>query len=176
VTERAGRIQVVVFSDCTLRRSGQTLLETTEPYPWVLSERVITAHARPPQGYQAATTFASTEVPKLRSWNPAQRELIGLYDDALSALRHSFGAEVVSRFETIHRALRERFPDEWLLRWNLLESLVKLGQGAELGLQLVAELESLEIRYAHREPIATGLSYLRALGGLPALASSGASP
>jgi HAMP domain-containing protein len=46
------------------------------------------------------------------------------------------------------------------------ESLVKLGEGDDaLAGKLEAELERLEIRYAHRQPIATGLRYVRAIGG-----------
>jgi hypothetical protein len=82
----------------------------------------------------------------------------------MASLRECFGADVVPRFEAIHAVLRERHPDEWLLRWNLLESLVKLGQVESLGAALTHDLELLELRFAHREPIATGLAYLRSIG------------
>lgn len=164
VIEHAGRAQVALLAGCKISRGSQILLQTHDLYPWLLAERVATVHARPPQGFFPATEFATTRVPKPRHFNDDQRGLIALYEQSISTLRECFGADVVPRFEQIQRALDEHYPDEWLLRWNLLESLVKLGQSTGLGGQLVQQLEQLELRYQHREPIATGLSYLRSLG------------
>jgi hypothetical protein len=72
----------------------------------------------------------------------------------------------VPLFEKMHQTLEAHFPNEWLLRWNLLESLLKLGYQGKLVPQLEEELERLEIRFDHVEPIATGLSYLRGQLGL----------
>jgi len=71
-----------------------------------------------------------------------------------------------------HRHAREReallalrrgvaaYPSDWLLRWNLLESLLSLGvEGREVD-ALANELRALEVSYAHREPIAMGLRSL----------------
>jgi hypothetical protein len=63
-------------------------------------------------------------------------------------------------FERIHGALAQRFEHDWLLRWNLLESLQKLGLEGPLADQLRSELEQLEVHYQYRQPIASGLSYL----------------
>lgn len=163
--ERAGRAAVLVLADCVIERAGERLWHSRDPHPLLLAERVVTAHAAPPQGYFSATEFPHTSVPKPRVFDPEQRAMIELYERALAALRQSFGSAVVPAFAAIHRELCERYPDEWLLRWNLLESLLKLRAGSELQAQLTHELEQLEIRYAHREPIATGLAYLRALAG-----------
>jgi hypothetical protein len=59
--------------------------------------------------------------------------------------------------------LVRNYPTEWLLRWNLLESLMKLGVRGELAVTLERELELLERHYQGREPIASGLTYLTAL-------------
>ena len=164
VRERDGRVELVMLEGVRISRGGQLLLESRELYPWLPCERVVTAHARPPQGYYPDTELATTQVPKPRQLDAAQRELLELYDQALGALQHAFGGDVVPELERVHRALCERYPDEWLLRWNLLESLIKLGRGSALCSQLTRELQQLELRYAHREPIATGLRYLRSLG------------
>jgi hypothetical protein len=104
-------------------------------------------------------------VPKPSDASAAQRQLRALYEHALEAWRSRTGSEVVTRFEQIANQLDAEAPGDWLLRFNLLESLVKLGEGDELADRLERELEQLEIRYAHKEPIATGLRYLRAIGG-----------
>jgi len=161
--ERLGRVRVVLLSDCTLTWGLGRLLHVPGPYPLLLAARVATAHARPTQGYHPPTEFAETSVPKPRTRDAAQRELVQLHEQSLYALRECFGAEVVPRFETIYATLAARHPEEWLLRWSLLESLVKLGQGADLKQRLASDLALLEVRYAHREPIATGLAYLQRL-------------
>jgi phenylalanine-4-hydroxylase len=162
-TERAGRVVVLQLADCTIECAGELLLRSSEPYPLVLAERVNTAHAGLPLGYFQATELPETKIPKPRVFPPTHAQLIQLYDEALTVLRQGMGSQIVHTFERIHAQLEARYPDDWLLRWNLLESLAKLGKGAELGADLTRELERLELRYAHREPIATGLSYVRSL-------------
>jgi hypothetical protein len=52
------------------------------------------------------------------------------------------------------------------LRWNLLECVCKWGERAEsaaFGRELEQELLALELKFAHREPIASGLRYLASL-------------
>ena len=67
---------------------------------------------------------------------------------------------MVATFRELHGVLQERYPRDWLLRWNLLESLLKLDIGKPLAHQLRNELEELEVRLQHLQPIATGLRYL----------------
>jgi phenylalanine-4-hydroxylase len=170
-TERGGRVALLSIEHCMLRRGSEVLYRPQggdRPYPLLLAQRVITSHAALPVGYHPATELPEAKasmVPRPRQFAPEQAGLIQLYDQALSALRGGFGGNVVSTFERIHAALQAHYPDDWLLRWNLLESLAKLGKGAALGLSadLTRELEQLELRYAHREPIATGLAYVRSL-------------
>jgi len=68
---------------------------------------------------------------------------------------------LVATFETISGELDRHYPDDWLLRWNLLESLVKLAEQGALTARLTQQLELLEVKHLHREPIATGLSTIR---------------
>jgi phenylalanine-4-hydroxylase len=170
-TERAGRVALLLLEQCTMSRGSELLYRAhagDRPYPLLLAERVVTAHAALPAGYHPATELPDAKtsmVPRPRLFAPEHERLIQLYDQALSALREGFGSNVVSSFERIHEALQANYPDEWLLRWNLLESLAKLGKSAALSLtaDLTRELEQLELRYANREPIATGLAYVRSL-------------
>jgi hypothetical protein len=145
------------------------VLSASEPLVVVLADSVVTAHAALPDGYHAATEQPLTKVPKLRALSARHARRVALYEEALAALRHATPTQVVDTFDRIHVALEADFPEDWLLRWNLLESLAKLGRGQGLATQLRGELEALELRYANREPIATGLRYLRTLygGGAP---------
>ncbi len=102
-------------------------------------------------------------VPKPRTLQERDRALLDLYERAVFAFKNELGSNAVNAFAQIHAELGRSFPDEWLLRWNLLECLVKLGGKEALGGTLQSELWALEHRFAEREPIASGLRYLAAL-------------
>lgn len=109
--------------------------------------------------YHAKTPFSSKRVPAPRDLPQQARSLLLLFEQAQRA--HGAGSrEVEQRFPLIHASLERDFPQEWLLRWNLLETLLKIGQQEPIARRLRQELEELENLYEHREPIATGLRYL----------------
>ncbi len=116
--------------------------------------------------YHPPTELPQIRVPRPRSPEERERVLLELYERALAVLHSEVGAHVVPVFAAIHAELQLHFKDDWLLRWNLLESLLKLRFDGALSKTLKAELEALEIRFEYRQPIATGLRYLAASGGL----------
>lgn len=126
----------------------------------LLAEAALAAHAGAPSDFFPSTQLPQTLVPKAHSLPPGESALLGLYETSLSALRSSLGAEVVPVFERVHRELTAHFEHDWLLRWNLLESLYKLSLQVPLAEQLRCELEMLESHYHYRQPIASGLGYL----------------
>lgn len=126
----------------------------------VLAEAALGAHAGAPSDFFPSTELPQTLVPKALSLPPSESALLGLYETSLAALRSSLGADVVPVFERVHRELSEHFEHDWLLRWNLLESLQKLSLQVPLAEQLRRELEMLEMHYHYRQPIASGLGYL----------------
>jgi phenylalanine-4-hydroxylase len=126
----------------------------------VLAGAALGAHAGAPSDFYPQTELPETRVPKAHSIRPRENDMLELYGAALGALRSSLGSDVVPVFERVHRALNERFEHDWLLRWNLLESLQKLGLDTPLAGELRRELEQLEVHYHYRQPIASGLSYL----------------
>jgi phenylalanine-4-hydroxylase len=128
-----------------------------------IAGEALGAHAGAPPDFYPETELPDAKVPKPRSLPPRERELLGLYESALAALRSPLGSEVVPAFERIHQALVRDFEDDWLLRWNLLESLQKLGHHPPLAGELHRELSRLEVFYRHRQPIASGLAYLSRL-------------
>jgi phenylalanine-4-hydroxylase len=105
------------------------------------------------------TSFPGTRVPKPHELPDRDLVLLELYQAALVA--HEEGPDAMSQaFPLIHARLGRDFPREWLLRWNLLESLEKRSLDAPRAASLKAELEVLEIALNYEEPIATGLRYL----------------
>jgi phenylalanine-4-hydroxylase len=189
VWEADGRALGVLLADFELRAGTKQLHASNEPYPLLLARSVRTAAADMPRGYFPETEFPDRKVPKPRTYSAAQKELIALQEQASAVLRGEFGQHAAAKIEAVYKVLESTYPDEWLLRWNLLEALVELGlttggaravpltaaAGARgrasvtpavqpLGAKLQAQLEKMEIRFAHREPIATGLRYLRARG------------
>lgn len=98
--------------------------------------------------------------PLPRELAPEEARLRELYEQAEQAWRRRFGASFVQTYERVQEELDRHFPDEWLLRWNLLENLLELGE-TERTQALADRLERLELRFAGKEPIATGLRSLR---------------
>lgn len=198
IFEKSGRALGVLLADFELVAGDSRRVAARELYPLLLTHHVHTAAADTPRGYRAQTEFADRKVPKPRTYSDAQRELIALHEQARGLLRGELGVNATARIDSLHAVLEARYPDEWLLRWNLLAALVQRasearitarsqsmlaasGVRARLGRSLLpvpapvparapliekleAELEAMEIRFAHREPIATGLEYLRGLG------------
>jgi hypothetical protein len=108
------------------------------------------------------TDFPGKRVPEPRALPDRDLELLELYEAARAA--HEAGpAAMDEAFPLIHLRLGRDFPREWLLRWNLLESLEKRGLDPPRAASLKAELEALEIALNYEQPIATGLRYLASL-------------
>ncbi|HKY40968.1 MAG TPA: aromatic amino acid hydroxylase [Polyangiaceae bacterium] len=133
-----------------------------------LAGAVLGAHAGAPSDFFAPTELPRMRVPKSRSLPPREGAMLSLYEAAHAALRSSVGSEVLPVFERLHCELERDFKDDWLLRWNLLESLQKLGLDGELAAALRSELTKLEVYYEHQQPIASGLRYLASMLGRPA--------
>jgi hypothetical protein len=133
-----------------------------------LAGAAVGAHAGAPSDFFPPTELPTTRVPKSRSLPPSEGAMLGLYEAAHAALRSSLGSEVLPVFERLHRELSRDHQGDWLLRWNLLESLQKLGLRGELADALRAELTKLEVYYEHKQPIASGLRYLAGALGRPA--------
>lgn len=116
---------------------------------------------------EAATPPASpVRIPRPRDFSASERRLIELCARAERAHRGPPGRRRAV-FSRTHAVLTRDYPDEWLMRWNLLESLRRHpaptdARAQELEAALVGELERLEVELEHREPIASGLRYLDA--------------
>jgi hypothetical protein len=118
-----------------------------------------------PEGYYEPTAVSPQLVPKLPELTPGERALDELHARASAALHGRLGSDAVVCLERMHAQLSASFPDEWLLRLDVLESLIRLGEcHSPLAQRLERELEQLEVRFLYREPIAAGLRSLRALG------------
>jgi hypothetical protein len=117
-------------------------------------------------------------VPRPRDLPPKERELVLLYAQAeLSARKAEVRGdeigeigELVDALTVVRETVLREHPDDWLLRWNLLEALLAgtdasgaPGSPARLALARALEddLEALELAFAGEQPIATGLRYLR---------------
>jgi phenylalanine-4-hydroxylase len=154
------RVALLRLSGGRLRAAGALDVKLEPSQLVVLAEAAVGAHAGAPSDFFPETELPQTRVPKAHSLPPRDSELLGLYEQALAALRSSLGTDVVPVFERLHRELAAHFEHDWLLRWNLLESLQKLGQRGALADRLRSELEQLELYFERRQPIASGLAYL----------------
>jgi phenylalanine-4-hydroxylase len=155
-----GRMMAIVFEDARVAVPGSMPRDAAR-YVLLATGDVTTAHAGAVDSrYHADSPFSLASVPRPRVLPPDERAVLDLYERAERAHRDGLAA-VREVFPGVHDALSRRHPDEWLLRWNLLESLLETAPGSALVPTLVDELEQLEIAFERREPIASGLRYLR---------------
>jgi phenylalanine-4-hydroxylase len=109
--------------------------------------------------YYDETEFSVLRAPKPRVFPPQERDMLVLYERALAA-HHGSTEEMLSTFQELHERLMVQSPRDWLLRWNMLESLLKRKVEGPLSQALAQELTALERYYDAQEPIASGLGYL----------------
>jgi phenylalanine-4-hydroxylase len=162
-----GRIALLRVCDARLVQGDRVVRYAQAPERWLLAGAVVSVAAGGLQGPTRSSLVPSRppsmRVPRPRTRNAADTEVLALFERAHELFRSAGGAELARAAEGIVARLDVAYPDEWLLRFELLQGLVHAGQGAALRGKLEADLERLELRFAHREPIATGLSYLRSL-------------
>jgi phenylalanine-4-hydroxylase len=112
--------------------------------------------------FYPASSYSSLRVPGNRTFTAEQKALIELHDEARTLWGASWGTSAERVVSHLLDELNRRHPDEWLLRHHLLEALLRAGQQG-VAAELQAELERMEVRFAHREPIALGLRRLARL-------------
>jgi phenylalanine-4-hydroxylase len=158
-----GEVLAAKLSDYRLWVDG-VLVEQGPLRELLLLPPFVTAQA----GSVHAELFGETDAPPLsiprpRDFHPKERGLRELYEQAEQVASATWGPEAVSCLERLHRCLERDFADEWLLRHRLLELLTEHTSADPLRARLWAELAALEVRFHHREPIASGLRQLGSL-------------
>jgi phenylalanine-4-hydroxylase len=159
-----GHILAVVLGANAKARQGERPLPLPSPViPFAAELCSARAGAADPAFYPA-TEFPDRRTPPARVRPERDRQLVALYRDALRLWEHPQSPELVPGFTRIARALREHAPRDWLLRWNLLESLRKLDAGVLLATLLRDDLLEVEAATpgdaATKAPIGRGLRYL----------------
>jgi phenylalanine-4-hydroxylase len=154
-----GRLMLLELCPARLVLPGQAPRDFAR-YGLLATGDVVTAHAGAVDAkYHAETPLSSVRVPRPRALPPGERAALDLYERAERAYRA--GAQAMADvFPHVHTALERDFPQEWLLRWNLLESLLRVAPASTLVPALWAELERVEVALDRRQPIASGLRYL----------------
>jgi phenylalanine-4-hydroxylase len=152
-----GRLLHVELDDARLELPGRAPLELAS-YALVPLGEFVTAHAGAVDPtFHGETSFPHVRVPKPRARTDRELELTRLYERVALAPRR---AEAADELSAVHAELDRDYPHEWLLRWNLLERLLKSPNAEPLARRMAAELEALENYYERREPIEMGLNYL----------------
>lgn len=167
VRRRDGRIAYLDWEDARIAFPGAPPRPQAR-YRMLAAGDAVTARAGAVDpSYHPETEFSSVRIPLPGALDAESARLLTLYERAERAHRSGRTA-VAATFPLIHASLERDHPREWLLRWNLLESLIKVGAAGELAASLRSELERLEIAYDGRQPIASGLRYL---AGIPRIAA-----
>jgi len=141
-----GRLGFVRLSQARLELPGAPDRELPE-FALVAAGDAMTAHAgAADETYHAGTRPPGKRVPKVRELPPREFALRALYEVSERAYRGPPGMIPVI-FGAVHAALARDYPNEWLLRWNLLESLKKAGAKTPLCDALRAELDEIGARF-----------------------------
>lgn len=157
VRDEDGRLLHVELADARLELPGRAPVTLAE-YALVPLGSFVTAQAGAVDPtYHAETSFPHVRVPKPHVFSARERELNELYERVAVA-------PAIPELVRVYAALGRGYPEEWLLRWNLLERARAMpaeeSLARELAADLAADLEALEARFEQREPIALGLKYL----------------
>jgi phenylalanine-4-hydroxylase len=159
-----GRLLVVSLRDAAVRRGPEILFDPAwGPYDLAVGGDVRACFAGPADlRFHPATDFPEKKVPRPKDPATAAEEgrVLHLYREALQLWEDPQAPDLVERFAALDEKLAAH-PDEWLLRWNLLECLRKLDRGEELQQKLRHDLLEIEKGDYDELPITTGLKYLQ---------------
>lgn len=161
--EHRGRLVFLVVSSLEIVDSRGRAFRVRSPSTLPLAAKVRTARAGAPDGYFPPTRPNPLRVPQPRWFDAEERNLVSLFERAVDAHRTRSGGGLEETFAHVHDELLRRHPDEWLLRWNLLESLVKDRSRSALADTLERELVKVRERSEAGHPIGRGLAYIHAL-------------
>ncbi|RKZ12271.1 aromatic amino acid hydroxylase [bacterium] len=163
-TDESGSLRVITFTDARVNLGDRVLYDPDwGSFDLAVGAGVVSccAGAADPD-YYAPTDFAGHTIPHAKDPTTAREEgqVLHLYQAALQCVREGKDPrKMVEGFARIEDELQSH-PDEWLLRWNLLESLRKADVGEELQAKLCAELLEIEKTDYESLPISTGLQFL----------------
>lgn len=157
-----GRVSCVVLTDVRIAVHGQPPIHFATHWLWAAGTPLGAEAGAVDARYHAETSFPEKRVPVRRRLSKEERSLLKLYEQA-EHVHHERTPALPSEFSRIHAELHSSYPAEWLLRWNLLESLLKAHSESPLRGVLTDELQALEARFEGREPITSGLHYLSEL-------------
>lgn len=154
---------IVQLKDCTVSLPNGDIVFQPEwgIYDWALASDVSTCHAGPADlAYWPSSQFSAESYPPQRTLSGKNAALAALYQQAVDAWRQDLPS-MVTQFSQIHTDLCQNHPEEWLLRWNILECLVKADRHAcDLAQKIIAELSIRAAQEPSDGPLAFGLSYL----------------
>ena len=163
-SDEAGNLRTFTLTDAHARLADRVLFEPEWGiYDVAVGEEVVSCFAGPADpSYHPATEFPRETAPKPKDNVTAAEEGVVLdsYRRALALWENPESADLVSGFRSIEAELADH-PDEWLLRWNLLECLRKVDADPELQQKLRDDLIEIEKDDFDQLPITTGLRYLQ---------------
>lgn len=162
-TDEAGRLRVVTFTDARAVLGDRVLYDPEwGSFDLAVGRAVAACFAGSADvEFYAPTRFSGQTVPRPKDPATAREEgqVLHLYREALRLWKDPDSPSLVQGFRRLDQELQAH-PDEWLLRWNLLESLRKVDRGEELQRKLRDDLLEIEKTDYDSLPITTGLKYL----------------
>ena len=162
-TDESGLLRVITFMDASAKLGDRVLYDPEwGSFDLVAGSEVASCFAGAADpAYYTPTEFAGQKVPRAKDPTTAEEEgkVLHLYRAALEWWDGEDSPALVDGFRRIDNELTGH-PDEWLLRWNMLESLRKVDRGEDLQRKIRDDLLEIEKADWDALPITTGLKYL----------------
>jgi phenylalanine-4-hydroxylase len=159
-----GRVLAVVLGDRATASLGERALALPSSVIPLAGEVLSASAGAADPAYWPTSELPTKRTPPPRVRPAADHQLVALYREALRLWERPESPELVPGFTRIARELRALYPGDWLLRWNLLESLRKIDAGVLLATMLRDDLLTVAAGVpgdaATKAPIERGLRYL----------------
>lgn len=166
VAGETGQLILLSFKDCKVQLEDTLLFDPSwGQYDLAIGEEARTAYAGVADpNFWPITQYRDKQVPPANQKLDAKTQALHeMYRSARDTFQQGDNECSMALFQEIHQSLQRDYPEHWLLRWNLLECLVKMQSRDPMVNTLRRELLEIESRHYEEAPISMGLRYLDAV-------------
>ncbi|WCK54700.1 aromatic amino acid hydroxylase [Aneurinibacillus sp. Ricciae_BoGa-3] len=164
VQRQAGKIMLIGLFDCTVSYQGQVLFQPDWGiYDMAVGQKIISvfAGAADKEKFPAHTEKKSSLSTKRRQISPREAQLHALYGQ-IRNLRSQQAEPDKAKAQILYvsKQLKSEFPNDWLLRLEILELLTHKDWLADERQELLACLQQLQAIPENKELIQNGLALI----------------
>lgn len=146
-THRDSKLLLIAFTDCTVTYGDKVLFQPEwGTYDMAVGSKVssVYAGAADKRSFLTGTSKPSELKTERRYYSDEEKRRHGLYQQVRDLReKAASGEQIESEFQELYKTLQTEYPQDWLIRLEMLELLTLKQIGDDLQQQLRSELESL---------------------------------